>query len=52
MTANRAAILFDRNASDATGSQTGVEGVTDSNVPGTFPEGTVTFFTPMDLHKL
>ena len=27
-TANRAAILFDRNASDATGSQTGVEGVT------------------------
>lgn len=39
-TANRAAILFDRNASDATGSQTGVEGVTDSNVPGTFPEGT------------
>ena len=40
MTANRAAILFDRNASDATGSQTGVEGVTDSNVPGTFPEGT------------
>lgn len=39
-TANRAAILFDCNASDATGSQTGVEGVTDSNVPGTFPEGT------------
>lgn len=39
-TANRAAILFDRNASDATGSQTGVEGVTDGNVPGTFPEGT------------
>lgn len=39
-TANRATILFDRNASDATGSQTGVEGVTDGNVPGTFPQGT------------
>lgn len=39
-TANRATILFDRNASDAAGSQPGVEGVTDGNVPGTFPEGT------------
>lgn len=39
-TEDRARIVFDRNASDATGSQTGVEGVTDGNVPGTFPEGT------------
>lgn len=39
-TANCATIVFDRNAEDVAGSQTGVEGVTDGNVPGSFPEGT------------
>lgn len=39
-TADDASIVFDKNASDATGSQTGVQGETDGAVPTVaFPEG-------------
>lgn len=39
-TANDAYIVFDKNASDATGPQTGVQGETDGSVPSvSFPDG-------------
>lgn len=37
-TADGARIVFDRNADDATGSQPGIQGVTDGEIAATFPE--------------